>query len=564
MKRFLTSLFTTRAKPRAVRAPLRPRRRASPRVECLEARQLLSATLATAVDTRATDLMVQNGASFPTDHFYIRVDNEEMEVITNSVDVTDPDPSHSTWRDFLVLRGEDGTTAQAHNAGAAVNLVAAPQLRAFLNPAGPLTLEPGTQDKDLDVHVTNWESDTSNPVQVLILAPNGSRILGGISPSYGSQLPNGLYVSPSEGNVSNVVASADPANMYNPGVSDHQDYVFNLKFTADSRAPAGTTSILVVVRQKGFNDVDLPLDLVVSGARGQGGNAGVFVLFNGGALWEHTGANENNGWFKIWDTGVKEISASQVQADTVFVLFNGGALWEHVGRDENSGWSKLWDTGVTDISAAVDFSGQPAVFANFSGAVWEHVGTDQNAGWSKVWATGITQMSASQGQANTVFVNFSGAVWEHVGTDQNAGWSKVWDSGVVQISASSAQADTVFVLFNGGAVWEHTGTDQNTGWSKVWDTGVTQISASPVQVNTVFVLFNGGAVWEHVGTDQNAGWSKVWDTGVTQISAAPVQTDTVFVLFDSGAVWEHGGTDQNTGWSKVWDTGVVQISAGLS
>jgi hypothetical protein len=564
MMRFLTSLFVTSEKPLSARTPRRPRHRACPRVEYLEARQLLSTVLAAAADAGATDLIVKDGTSFPTDHFYIQVDNEEMEVIVNSVDVTDPDPSHSTWRDFAVLRGEDGTTAQAHNAGAAVNLVAAPKLSAFLDPSGPLNLEPGDQNKDLDIHVTNWESDTTNPVQMLILAPDHSRILGDVSPSYGSKLPNGLYVSPHEGYVSNVVDSEDPENMYNAGVSDQRDYVFHLKFTADTRAPAGTTPILIVVRQQGRADVELPLDLVVSGAQGNGGNAGVFVLFNGGALWEHTGANENNGWFKIWDTGVTQISASQVQADTVFVLFNGGALWEHVGRDKNSGWFKVWDTGITQISAAVDSSGHPAVFVNFSGAVWEHVGTDKNSGWSKVWDTGITQISASQGQANTVFVNFSGAVWEHVGTDKNSGWSKVWETGITQISASSAQADTVFVLFNGGAVWEHNGTDKNSGWSKVWDTGVTQISASPVQVDTVFVLFNGGALWEHSGTDKNTGWSKLWDTAITQISAAPAQTDTVFVLFDSGAVWEHGGMDKNAGWSKVWDTAILQISAGLS
>jgi hypothetical protein len=446
------------------------------KVECLEARELLSFSTTLKDPIAIGDNLIRVGvasdAGFPHDYtdFKVQIDQEVLSAY-------DPAPNSNSLA--VDERGIAGTTAQAHAAGATVTLLdsSSAKLAAFLEPSGSLALDPGTQDKDLNVHVTGWKSDTSNPVQVLILAPDHSRILGDVSPSYGSKLPNGLYVSPFEGSVSNVVASADPANMYNAGVHDQRDYVFNLKFTADSQAPAGTTSILIVVRQQGMADVELPLDLVVSGAQGHGGNAGVFVLFNGGALWEHTGANENNGWFKIWDTGVTQISASQVQADTVFALMNGGALWEHVGRDKNSGWFKLWDTAVTDISAAVDSSGQPAVFGNFSGALWEHVGTDKNSGWSKLWDSAVTQISASQGQANTVFVNFSGAVWEHVGMDKSTGWSKVWDSAVTQISASSAQADTVFVLFNGGAVWEHSGTDTNAGWSKVWDTGVTQISA---------------------------------------------------------------------------------------
>src|SRR5579871_2133892 len=504
MKRFLTTLFARSAKP-SVRVTLRARHKACLKVECLEARELLSFTTTLKDPIAIGDTLIQVGvasdAGFPHDFndFNVQIDQEVL---------TAYDPSPNANSLAVIARGLNGTTAQAHAAGATVTLLdtsAAPQLAAFLDPSGSLNLDPGTQDKDLNIHVTDWNSNTSNPVQVLILAPDHSRILGDVSPSYGSKLPNGLYVSPNEGYVPDVVSSADPGNMYTAGVHDQRDYIFNLKFTADSQAPAGTTSILIVVRQQGMNDVDLPLDLVVSGAHGHG-NAGVFVLFNGGALWEHTGANQNNGWFKIWDSGVTEISASQVRADTVFALFSGGALWEHVGTDKNSGWSKIWDTGVTDISAAVDSSGQPAVFVNFSGALWEHVGMDSNSGWSKIWDAGVTQISASQGQANTVFVNFSGAVWEHVGLDKNSGWSKVWDSGITQISASSAQADTVFVLFNGGAVWEHTGTDSNSGWSKVWDSGVTQISASPVQVDTVFVLFNGGAVWEHSSTDANAGW----------------------------------------------------------
>src|SRR5205085_1658514 len=83
---------------------------------------------------------------------------------------------------------------------------------------------------------------------------------------------------------------------------------------------------------------------------------------------------------KKWGEGVTEISASTVQPDTVFVLFGGGAAWEHVGTDSNSGWSKIWGAGVSDISAGVDSFGAPAVFCNFSGSVWEHVGTDSNAG----------------------------------------------------------------------------------------------------------------------------------------------------------------------------------------
>ncbi len=292
------------------------------------------------------------------------------------------------------------------------------------------------------------------------------------------------------------------------------------------------------------------------------GTQAAFANF-GGALWQHTGTNQDAGWSKIWDVGVTSFSASTVSPNTVFVNI-GGALWHHVGTDRNTGWSKIWDTGVKQVSAGVQIGvGQARANVAFvlfnSGALYEHVGTDKNAGWFKLRDSGVTQISASQGQADTVFVNFSGAVWEHNGRDAFSGWTKVWDVGITDLAASSIQADTVFVNFS-GALWQHSGKDKNLGWTKVWDVGVSQFSVAQTQINTVYVTINGG-LWQHVGLDRNSGWSKLWDVGTTKISAAP-QNDTVFALI-GGGFWIHIGKDKNVGWFKLRASGVTDIGGAL-
>jgi len=93
MNRFLTKLFATAAKRRAVHAPITHRHKGRLQIECLEARQLL-ATLAAGIDARATDLVVNDSSNGPTDfpgeQFLIRIDSEEMEVtIPVAVNVSD-------------------------------------------------------------------------------------------------------------------------------------------------------------------------------------------------------------------------------------------------------------------------------------------------------------------------------------------------------------------------------------------------------------------------------------------------------------------------------------------
>jgi hypothetical protein len=286
----------------------------------------------------------------------------------------------------------------------------------------------------------------------------------------------------------------------------------------------------------------------------------------GGALWAHKGIDPNAGWSKLWDTGIKQVSASRSAPDTCFVLFTSGALYEHVGLDKNSGWFKLWDTAVKQISAgtqnATGTARADVCFVLFdSGALYEHVGRDKSLGWSKLWDNGITQISASQYQVDTVYCNFNGAAWEHNGRDLNSGWTRIWSAGIGQVEASQTQFDTCFTIFSGtGALYEHTGKDANVGWSKLWDTGIKQVSPSFTKADSAFVLFTSGALYDHTGLSLNAGWSKLYDSGITQIAAA-AKTDTVLANFN-GALWQHNGLDRNSGWIRLWSVGVTNMDAG--
>jgi hypothetical protein len=124
-------------------------------------------------------------------------------------------------------------------------------------------VDQGEPSKTVTVKLTGWNSQTTTPVEVLILNPDGSRIL--LDNAIPNNLPGGLNVFPGEEYTPDVISTADPTNMHNPGVTDHPEYDFFLHFSVLPNSPAGTTPIILRVRQ-GSTQVDLPMALVVVAA----------------------------------------------------------------------------------------------------------------------------------------------------------------------------------------------------------------------------------------------------------------------------------------------------------
>lgn len=104
-------------------------------------------------------------------------------------------------------------------------------LSAWTTCSGFVELNPDEVSQICDVCVLDWISNTSSPVEVQV------------SP------PDGIIVAP--GNTSNV-----PGNMFNPGVSDHQEYCFSEFWRAEG-IPAGQYNVPIVVSQAGAGTINL-------------------------------------------------------------------------------------------------------------------------------------------------------------------------------------------------------------------------------------------------------------------------------------------------------------------
>src|SRR5204862_6515 len=82
----------------------------------------------------------------------------------------------------------------------------------------------------------------------------------------------------------------------------------------------------------------------------------------GGAVGDDRGTDSIASWLRSGTTAIPHItacppiSAARSADPTGYVLFGGstgGAVWEHVGTDSNAGWFKIWASGVTEISAGL-------------------------------------------------------------------------------------------------------------------------------------------------------------------------------------------------------------------
>ena len=113
-----------------------------------------------------------------------------------------------------------------------------------------LTLVPGEPSQIDGIYVRGWRSNTEDRVEVLIDVESGFGELT-VNPQ--------LVVSPGP-------TSEAPANMSNAGVSDKREYYFSEMWSAKRDAPAGTTDVPIIVRQKGAGEVRLRLALHVGSA----------------------------------------------------------------------------------------------------------------------------------------------------------------------------------------------------------------------------------------------------------------------------------------------------------
>jgi hypothetical protein len=272
-----------------------------------------------------------------------------------------------------------------------------------------------------------------------------------------------------------------------------------------------------------------------------------FVRFADGSVWEYGNVNLNPfnptpqyQWVEVCGSGARQISAAQTYAqpyssataaaatyNTVYILFQGGSVWQHTGTDPSAGWTEVTASGARQVSAGEDAFGNSAAFIRYQGgSVWEYTPLSPSATWTEITASGATHIQGSTAAADTVFVDYSGGVlWEYTGAGTAPGWYLVQDGSVAGLGLGTTQVQTVvngpisyttepaaFVLESDGSVWEHTGTDSSAGWTEVTGSGATAVYAGHA-ADTVFVNF-GGALWEHTGLDPNAGWSLITDSGV--------------------------------------------------
>jgi hypothetical protein len=112
------------------------------------------------------------------------------------------------------------------------------QLRARLQCGGVLEVVPGQGSTDCDVILEGWSRSSSERVEVELVYPKQT---------------SGIEVTP--GNT-----SAPPENMY---PNSNNEYLFGEGFSARPNAPAGTTPIMVRVRQRGAGEVMLSLNVTV-------------------------------------------------------------------------------------------------------------------------------------------------------------------------------------------------------------------------------------------------------------------------------------------------------------
>lgn len=141
---------------------------------------------------------------------------------------------------------EDGKGGVAR-AQLSVTVNASKPFTARLSCEGTLDLVPGEIDRSCGVVVTGWRGNTADRVEVVFPQLGDT----------GGSLPGQVVVFP--GNTSQA-----PANMFTAGATDHHDrYEFPFHFSARSTAPAGTTLILILVRQPGAGEVRLALSVNV-------------------------------------------------------------------------------------------------------------------------------------------------------------------------------------------------------------------------------------------------------------------------------------------------------------
>jgi hypothetical protein len=272
-----------------------------------------------------------------------------------------------------------------------------------------------------------------------------------------------------------------------------------LEALEERRVPSGTSQDGVFIRYNngqlwqhtaaGFQFIDVNVANVSSGMDSSG-HAAAFILYNSGILAEWSAATGSH----LIDGNVVGVSASSLAPDTAFILYNTGAVYEHTGVSSASGFRYI-DTNAVKLSAGLAASDAvgPAVFIVYNtGALYEW----SPAGGFQFIDVNVRSVSASQlvSQPDTAFVVYNNnALYEH----SHAGFHLI-DNNVVGVTVGETGTSltgfqlAAFILYDTGAVYEWSSLTNSFTYVDINAVGVS----APMAFNSVFIVYNNGALYE--------------------------------------------------------------------
>jgi hypothetical protein len=234
-------------------------------------------------------------------------------------------------------------------------------------------------------------------------------------------------------------------------------------------------------------------------------------LLNSGTLYEHQGFNYSVGWYNL-GSGIRDISASQLESDCVYTIDIFNNLHKHLGTSSASQYNFFLDGNVVEVSAGRDPYGNAAAFARYtSGSVEEIWGLD-TIHTHFYLGSGVNSISASQVESDCVYMILSGNnLYKHLGTTPS-GYHYL-GTNVVEVSAGRDPYGNAaaFARYASGLVQEIWGLDASLYHFNL-GSGFIAVSASQIQADTVYMTDTYNFCYEHIGTSSSSGFYNVaWD-----------------------------------------------------
>jgi uncharacterized repeat protein (TIGR01451 family) len=260
---------------------------------------------------------------------------------------------------------------------------------------------------------------------------------------------------------------------------------------------------------------------------------------NGLYLYTSTG-----GWQKIGGSGtIASISGVTDAAGNavLFVVTSGNALF----RYSAAGWAQVGGSGtIRSVSAGTDASGQADVFVlTATNAFFEF----SHAGWAQIGAANTVQSMSASSQGRVVVVTADNSVFEF---GPSSGWQALTSAGFAQ--SVQAVADTsgnmvVYAVTQDNALFRE---DLATGWQQLGASGTIQSIAAGTDAHglaDVYALTVDGTLYRNGVT----GWSNV-DPGTTVLGITAGSADRAFAVMADGSLFAH---DDTFGWYRLSGTG---------